>query len=250
MITLYSGMAVRNSITLGKDFGSGTIGGFLMRDNNPNDIYLLSCSHVLAPFVTMPDDGGNDIVVDGPNGSTTVATLTARTFKRLGRNQFDTDAAIAKIDNNVARISDGGSLGAVLTGTSQFITPELPVFIVGKDDDKPRPGIVRDKIKVGQAIKVRVLETPEQQNYILPKVTRVDDITGDNSFGNPGDSGAMVFNRFGLALGIQTAWIENTEHRYFCPIDLVLRDLEKAANFDRGSLSLIRQKTNIDLPVS
>jgi len=237
------GMAIRNASAPNR---IGTIAGFAqVRGDATGAIYMISCSHVLAPYHDLPPGGGRDIET---LAGVRVASLFARTLNQHGQGDaWHSDAALAKVDRNAAAVDLSMKGVGPLTGRSAFRHEGLLVYIVGQDDERPKKGCVKDAWQGSIAFTFDTIDAGPK-TYLLREATSVEAI--DAGFGNPGDSGAMVFNRFGLALGVATFLATGSGDRYFAPIGLVLRDLERAAGFTPGTLQLVTGADHVELPTA
>lgn len=242
MTTVRPGMAIGHYKNSGGR--AGTIGAIVRRTDASDDgRYILTCSHVLAPYDVGPSVG--DAVVNAANKK--VGTLLAHTLDRTGDNYvYGADAALAVIDrNNVDIKLDIKNVGPI-TGTGRFRGVSLKVYQKGFNDSKLRRATITDQLTPGSSIPFNIGPSEKKfKEYNLRDVVQVKADKG--KFGDAGDSGAMVLNRFGHALGLLTFRITETKRRYFAPIELVLRELERAAGFSEKSLELVTEPGTVDL---
>ena len=220
-VTIRPGQSVRRR----KGGAPGTLGAILQSANpvrGGRKTFLLSCSHVLAPFGAGDAPRVNDEIVSPEHGEAVVGRLSAFTMTSP-TGDYLVDAAIAELDSGVKSVGTYALPGGVelpVTGVSNAVIPGLEVFERGGDNG----ALQRAKVDSGiQSIRVN---NAALGSFTLHKVFGCARI--DSAFGARGDSGAIVFNKRGRALGLQVAEYtpDHGGWAVVCPVVDVLTALE------------------------
>lgn len=242
----------------------GTLGCFV-RKQNEKDLLLLSCAHVLLssayyPGIEKVECQSTKIVqpaiADGGENERhciatlhEVAPLKFENFNGSGDitiGQESMDAALALVDSS--HVPDAIHFCHILNGNyrEQRELPKLtekskqgyfPVFKIGRTT-KLTTGRIRG-FNLGREIKY-----PYEFNGLKAKCKYSNLISiegvGDNSFSQPGDSGSIVFDEDGSAIGLviggtQLGGKNNRGVTYALPIEIILKsfNLEIVTNSNR-----------------
>ena len=198
--------------------------------SRPNRKFLITCAHVLDNKAT-----GNDgsVYIEG---GLKVAEFVGADYWR--KNTYDpTDVAIAEVIEGAATVSGAiDEIGGV-TGISKFTGNHLPVFARGKSDPVFRTGI----IKSSDSNKITVRETQGGAERTAGREG------GAQQFGNAGDSGSVVINRFGRAIGMISNRMTSDYLAFVIPIDLVMTYAAKRAGLTLRDLELVKDDRQLDL---
>lgn len=198
---------------------SGTVGAFLRVDSDPSGYYFLTCAHVVSPAGAPLARRGERLLIG--NSQVDAAEV-------VGCGNWEDggpDVAVAKADASAAGANPLSDVLGPVTGITWFKGEGLRVYAKGADDPKPRTGkIIRENNG-----EIEVRSTP------------------DGDFGNAGDSGAVVVNRFGRALGMIIARETKLRKRYVMPIQTVLAEAVRVSGFGGEEVRLLTTAERVDL---
>ena len=231
--------------------GPGTLGAIL-RSKKPvggsgRKTFLLSCSHVLAPFgAGGAPQVGDEIIAPEVTGAPRIGRLSAFTISSVG-GKHAVDAAIAEIDGEVtpnASYALSGGVELPITGVSNAIVQGLEVFELGHTDTTLQRATVGGEV---QSMPINFHGVSHMIGSVFG-CARVNE-----TFGDSGDSGAIVFNKRGRALGLQVAQYTpfNGDWAVACPIVEVLRALQtdyRQRHGDTISLEFLMTERRMALP--
>ena len=238
------------SIARRKGGSPGTLGAILTSRNpvgrGGHKTFLLSCSHVLAPFGAGDAPRIGDEIVAPDQSGAVVGKLSAFTLTSpTGEHQVD--AAIAEIVGGVSYMASyalPGGFDLPITGKSNAVIPKLEVFEKGRKDNTLQRATVDSGV---QTIRVDT----GLGAFTLHQVFGCARI--DSSFGDAGDSGAVVFNKRGRALGLQVAQYtpDHGGWAVVCPIVNVLEALQadyQRRHGDPIALEFVKTYRRMELP--
>ncbi len=216
--------------------GTGTLGCFVRKKQNPSDLFLLSSNHILAcknnaktnDSIIQPsqEDGG---LLDQNN----IAALKA--FIPLKNNEYNlVDAAIAKVENT--KVSDPSQLN--IPGSLLDIS-RLKGIHPSKDLEEIEEPIIVLKLgrttcltwgRIRDFNMTQVIHYGYNLKYCFDEMIAIEGLK-EQAFSAPGDSGSLIFDEqgYGVALllgGTQSGGKNNKGITYANPIHHVFNALD------------------------
>ncbi len=206
---IYPGMSIRTRRVPADKPGS--LGALLRREGEEAVNYALTCAHVVTPTTESPIE--NEDIID--DAGVVIGKLVNWTLRDPSRYQRS-DTALIRLVEGPERIM-AIKRKAPVTGYSKFLYAGMNVDLMGQNDD----ALVSAKITNVQmpAMRLRVREREFRfRNVVSCQAT-------DASFGDASDSGSVVLNRRGRAVGMLYAGLSETSTRFFCAMSVVLDDV-------------------------
>ena len=212
-------------------FEAGTVGFVFTLKSDKSKRFIVSCAHVLAPEGATV---GDPIMIGSETGASEVAVLKG--FGGRSKNRYDaSDVAFAEI------VSDKATANAKIddtpfsvTGRTALFVPGLSCYAKGHDDPHIRIGKIQD------------FSNGRSGGMILIRQDGVSDV-GSMTLGNPGDSGSVVVNRFGRAIGIIQSRKKSTPEVRVIPIGTALRIIAQHSSLGLEDLEFVPASGHVDI---
>lgn len=200
------------------DIDAGTLGCIVRKKSDPDQLYILSNSHVLA--ASGQADIGDRIIQPGKYDDGKVTMDTVANLDQFEPFDFDSgypnliDAAIAKIAPDIKIVKEIRDLGFAPIGVSKTVRRGMKVQKVGRTTDHTI-GIVKDAHHM-----TRFPYRIGGRN----KVVGFQDVVLCSHYTSPGDSGSAVLNMSKRLVGLHFAG--SISSSIFCRINNVFQLLE------------------------
>lgn len=215
----------------------GTMGCFVQEINGSDKLFLLSCTHVLAPF----NKGISGDIIFQPGGSSinedSVAKLhsfiplkpTSTDITTSTKHHFSLDAAIAEII--CPETLTGVKTSITLKG--DYAESELPsllkkrtkVFKIGSSTKSTSGFIVSIGMKKAIAYEGNILDG-EGFSCLYNNLLFIEsDDPNKQPFSGPGDSGSLIYDEDGYAVGLLIGGI-SSGNAYALPIEPILNHFQ------------------------
>lgn len=212
---------------LNNAIADGTIGCFVRKKNDLNALFLLSCGHVLAP--QNRDCSSNSIVQ--PGGSNSLDDIVAVLDNSPDNIDDALDAAIAKIvcEQTLTRIRNFHEPVSLLGDYAEKELPPLlkrKVFKIGSNTGMTSGWITSLNLNRNLWYGDRMMFCRHQNLISIDSEdpNNSNDSSSANLFSSPGDSGSLVYDEDGYAVGLLIGGTESGL-TYALPIEPILNRL-------------------------
>lgn len=236
-ITVFPGMPVRNA---NAPRMWGTLSFIAKEERNPAKRYLVSNTHVLADPSARPSAQSvieAALSIRGPWKR--VATLSHwMTFN--DRDVFPADIAMAEL-NPETRVDPASPFINAATGRTGHFGVATSLFTHGASTGRKMKGTISGPSGIR-----RIRQTSPNNTYRTIRV-RIDGVVESTDYGDFGDSGAPVVNRWGRLMGVHVAETRS-EKSLFCRIDFVLKALSDLAGVTIVPHIVARDDVDLERP--
>lgn len=193
----------------------GTLGAFVRHRDFPNRVFLISNHHVLAPL------GSNrrDIIQPSKDYGGDEEDIVARYLRSFpmnaSRSSFSNlaDAAIAEIKLPTEIQLNYPELGQI-KGVSGRVVTGQKVHMVGSHSGLSKGKIINTNYRMAQ--RYRSPNGPRRVGFRKQVLC--------TRYSQPGDSGALIINNRGFAIGMHVAG--NDSHSVFCRLMPILKEFD------------------------
>lgn len=197
---------------------SGTLGAIARKTGNENDLFILSCNHVLTEYC-LPNVG-DPIIQPGGSDRGKVTDKIAELYEAAPL-KFHDHEYLNTVDAAIAKVDDHSSVNAQIAFLGHF-TPASGAIRRGMNVTKCGRTTARSQGKIlDTAARIRL---PYKRDKSSTSLVGFTDVVLCTSFSQGGDSGALVINDSGAAVGLIMAG--SSRASVFCKINSVCAKLD------------------------